>query len=157
MSEEYFVRARRGSDGRLEQILPDGTTRPLNGMSEAEWARFDAITDEEAYQNALDDPDNPPLTLERLAKMRRIPNPTKLRLGMNLTQKQFARRFHIALSTVRDWEQGVKKPDGTAKTYLRVSEAIPEAVSQALNPDAQASATTVEVDQETENDMRRLG
>ena len=32
----------------------------------ADWARFDAMTEEEAYQNALDDPDNPPLTAEQL-------------------------------------------------------------------------------------------
>jgi hypothetical protein len=58
MNEPGMIRARRTADGRLEQILPDGTTRPIE--EESDWTRFDAITDEEAYQNALDDPDNPP-------------------------------------------------------------------------------------------------
>jgi putative transcriptional regulator len=131
-----MIRARRNSEGQLEEILPDGSMRPLEGMTEADWARFDALTEEEAYQNALDDPDNPPLTDARLAKMRRVPNPKKLRLRMNLTQEEFARQFHIALGTVRDWEQGVRRPDSTAKSYLRVIEKIPDAVRQALNGDA---------------------
>lgn len=137
MSEENIVRARRGSDGRLEQILPDGSTRPLVGNSD--WTRVDAMTDEEAHQNALDDPDNPPLTAERLAKMRRVPNPRQLRRHLGLTQEEFARQFHIALGTIRDWEQSVRMPDGTAKSYLRVIEKIPDAVRQALNEDATES------------------
>jgi putative transcriptional regulator len=130
MSDEHMIRARRGPDGRLVQVLPDGTTRPFEGDSD--WARVDAMTDEEAYQNALDDPDNPPLTPERLAKMRRVPNPRKLRLELGLTQEEFSRQFEIALGTLRDWEQGVRRPDSTAKAYLRVIERIPEAVQEAL-------------------------
>ncbi len=126
-------------------------------MTDAEWARFDAITDEEAYQNALGDPDNPPLTAARLAKMRRIPNPKRLRLSMNLTQEQFARQFHIALGTLRDWEQGVRMPDGTAKTYLRVIEAIPEAVSAALNPEAEENTAAEDMGAKTEKAVRRIG
>jgi putative transcriptional regulator len=89
MSDENTIKARRTADGRLEQILPDGTTRPLVGQTD--WARVDAMTDEEAYQNALDDPDNPPLTAEQLSKMRRVPNPRSIRLSLNLTQEEFAR------------------------------------------------------------------
>ena len=155
MNDNSMIRARRSADGRLEQILPDGSTRPLE--TETDWARFDAITDEEAYQNALEDPDNPPLTAERLSKMRRVPNPKKLRLDLNLTQEQFARQFHIALGTLRDWEQGVSRPDSTAKTYLRVIEKNPEAVIQALNPEAHPSAATMESGHETGKEMRRLG
>ena len=134
MSDDNMIRARRNTDGTLEQILPDGTTRPLEGKSD--WSRVDAMTDEEAYQNALDDPDNPPLTPERLAKMRRIPNPKTIRLGLNLTQEEFARQFHIALGTLRDWEQHVRMPDSTAIAYLNVIKKNPEAVRDALNTEA---------------------
>jgi putative transcriptional regulator len=139
-----MIRARRTSDGRLEQILPDGSTRQLEGMTEAEWARFDAMTDDEAYQNALDDPDNPPLTAERLAKMRRIPNVRKLRVSMNLTQEEFARQFEITLGTLRAWEEGVRMLDGTAITYLRLIEKIPDAIRQALQQDAAERAAAAE-------------
>jgi putative transcriptional regulator len=136
-----MIRARRTPGGRLEQILPDGSTRPLEGQTD--WAYLDAMTDEEAHQNALSDPDNPPLTDELLAKMRRVPNPLKIRLGLGLTQKEFARQFQIALGTLRDWEQGVRRPDSAGRAYLRVIEKNPEAVVEALNagaPDQVAKA-----------------
>jgi putative transcriptional regulator len=132
MSNENMIRARRGPDGRLEQILPDGSTRLLEGMTEADWARFDAMTEEEIIQNALEDPDNPPRTTAELARMRRIPNPRKLRLSMHLSQEEFARQFQIALPTIRDWEEGIRMPDGTAITYLRLIEKIPDTIRQAL-------------------------
>ena len=140
MSEENIVRARRGRDGALEQILPDGSTRPLVGMTD--WARLGAMTEDEIHQNALDDPDNPPLTPERLAKMRRVPNPKRLRLKLGLTQKEFSRQFEIALGTLRDWEQGVRRPDSTAKAYLRVIEKIPGAVQEALESRTSESLDT---------------
>lgn len=40
------------------------------GRSKTDWARVDAFTDEQLMQNALDDPDNPPLTDEELAQAR---------------------------------------------------------------------------------------
>jgi putative transcriptional regulator len=98
-----------------------------------DWARLEAMTPEEALQNALDDPDSQPLTPEQRARFRRVPNPQKIRTAMGLTQEQFARRFEIALGTLRDWEQGVRLPDSTAKAYLRVIEQNPEAVAEALS------------------------
>jgi putative transcriptional regulator len=142
MSDENTIRARRTADGRLEQILPDGSTRPLVGQTD--WAYLDAMTDEEAYQNALDDPDNPPRTTAELAKMRRVPDPRRLRLSLNLTQEEFARQFQIALGTLRDWEQRSRIPDSTAKAYLRVIASNPDAVRQALGTDDAGPASVDE-------------
>ena len=139
-----MVRVRRTPDGQHVQVLPDGSTRPLERMTDPDWARFDAITDEEAYQNALDDPDNPPLTAEQLAKMRRVPNPRTIRLGLHLTQEEFAQQFQIALGTIRDWEQCVRRPDSTAKAYLRVIEKDPDAVRRALSTDITDSVPTID-------------
>jgi putative transcriptional regulator len=97
-----------------------------------DWAHLEAMTSEEALQNALDDPDSQPLTPELRARLRRVPNPQKIRTAMGLTQEQFARRFELALGTLRDWEQGVRLPDSTAKAYLRVIEQDPEGVAAAL-------------------------
>ena len=133
MSDESMVRARRTPDGRLEQILPDGSTRPLEGTTD--WARFDALTEEDIEQNALDDPDNPPLTPERLARMRRVPNPRNLRLSLGLTQEEFSRQFEISLGTLRDWEAGRRHLDRTAVSYLTVIANNPDAVRQALGTD----------------------
>jgi putative transcriptional regulator len=51
---------------------------------------------------------------------------------MGLSQEAFARRFEIPVGTLRDWEQSAHIPDSAAKAYLRVIEADPDAVVQAL-------------------------
>lgn len=130
MSERDTIRARRLPDGSLVQVLPDGTTRPL--ASRTNWARFDAMTEAEVEANALSDPDNPPMTAEQLARMRPVPNPREIRQRLHLTQEQFAARFHVALGTLRDWEQGVRTPDSTARAFLRVIDRNPQAVLDAL-------------------------
>lgn len=106
---------------------------PPSPSSKSDWARVDAMTEEELHQNALADPDNPPLTKEQLARMRRVPNPREIREGLGLTQRAFARQFEIALGTLRDWEQGARRPDSAAKAYLRVIEQNPDAVRAALD------------------------
>jgi putative transcriptional regulator len=134
MSDEHMIRVSRGPEGRLEQIMPDGSTRPCDGQSD--WTALDAMTDEEVYQSALADPDNPPRSTAQLARMRRVPNPRWLRLSLGLIQEQFAHQLQIALGTLRDWEQGVRRPDSTAKAYLRVIAANPGAVRLALHAEA---------------------
>ena len=130
MSESNIVRARRLSDGTVEEELPDGSTRPLPDRTD--WARLEAMTEEEIEANALADPDNPPLTDEELARMRPAPNPRRIRERLKLTQEQFATRFEVPLGTLRDWEQGVSYPDSAAKTLLRVIDKDPEGVINAL-------------------------
>ncbi|MGH2618014.1 MAG: helix-turn-helix domain-containing protein, partial [Thermomicrobiales bacterium] len=90
------------------------------------------MTEEEAHRNALADPDNPPLTEDQLSRMRRVPNPLQIREQLGLTQREFAKQFEIALGTIRDWEQGARRPDSAAKAYLRVIQANPGAVLEAL-------------------------
>ena len=130
MRESNIVRARRLSDGTVVEELPDGSTRPLPDRTD--WARLEAMTEEEIEANALSDPDNPPLTDEELARMRRVPDPRRIRERLKLTQEQFAEKFEIPLGTLRDWEQGVSLPDRAARTLLRVIEQDPEAVINAL-------------------------
>ena len=43
---------------------------------------------------------------ERVSRLRCVPNPKAIRLAMGLTQEALARRFEIAVGTLRDWEQG---------------------------------------------------
>jgi putative transcriptional regulator len=64
--------------------------------------------------------------------MRLVPRVRPLRRALGLTQETFAARFQIPLGTLRDWEQGRAEPDQTARTYLRVVAADPEAVERAL-------------------------
>jgi putative transcriptional regulator len=124
------IRARRTSDGTLVQLLPDGTTRPLPDPTD--WARVDAVTEEQVEAAALADPDARPMTPEERAKARRVPRIRTLRRALALTQEEFAARYHIPLGTLRDWEQGRTEPDQPARAYIKVIASDPEGVSRAL-------------------------
>ena len=130
MNDDGMIRARRLADGSIVQLLPDGSTRPFTQKSD--WARVDAMSDEEVEANALSDPDNPPITAAQLATMRRVPNPKDIRNQLHMTQEQVSAEFGLPIGTVRDWEQGLKQPDSAARTLLRVIAHNPEAVIAAL-------------------------
>ena len=123
--------ARRLPDGTLVQVLPDGSTRPFP-PDRTDWAALRAMTDTEINTAALSDPDNPPLTRERQARLKRVPQVKVMRRAMGLTQEDFAVRFRIPLGTLRDWEQGKTEPDQAARAYLTVIAREPEAVRRAL-------------------------
>ncbi len=56
----------------------------------------------------------------------------KLRERMKLSQPRFAAMLGISLGTLRNWEQGRRKPDATSLAYLTVIERDPDAVVRAL-------------------------
>jgi putative transcriptional regulator len=55
-----------------------------------------------------------------------------IRKRLGLSQAKFAERFGLSPATVRDWEQGRRRPDRTARTLLTVIDRDPEAVERAL-------------------------
>jgi putative transcriptional regulator len=119
-----------------------GGTEDVQRRGETDWTRIEALTGEQALQNAVADPDNPPLTDEQLARMRRVPNPQEIRQRLGLTQREFATQFQIALGTLRDWEQGARRPDSAAKAYLRVIAAAPDAVRRILQTEGDHGSAT---------------
>ncbi len=56
------------------------------------------------------------------------PNVRLLREGYGLTQARFAALMGISVATLRNWEQGRRAPEGSARVLLRVVERHPEAV-----------------------------
>ena len=119
-------------DGRVVTVLPDGTTVPLEGQTG--WAQVQVMTEAEIEANALSDPDNPPLSDEELQRFEPVPNLKQIRQELQLSQSQFAQKFHLSLRTIQDWEQGRSQPDQAAQTLLKVIARNPTAVSEALNP-----------------------
>jgi len=97
-----------------------------------DWRAFDAMSDEKRHQAAVSDLDARPATKSQLARARRVPTVRALRQKLNLTQEEFAARFHLPLGTVRDWEQGAHRPDKAAQVLLTVIARDPDAVSRAL-------------------------
>ena len=55
-----------------------------------------------------------------------------LRTQMNLSQKQFAKRFGFSVGALRHWERGERKPRGPALALLNVIKRNPRAVLVAL-------------------------
>jgi putative transcriptional regulator len=98
----------------------------------SDWRAFDAMSEEERHRAALSDPDAPPATEVQLVRARRVPTVRALRKKLNLTQEEFAARFHLPLGTVRDWEQGAHRPDKAAQVLLTVIARDPDAVARAL-------------------------
>ncbi len=56
-----------------------------------------------------------------------------IRKRLGLSQARFALYFGISPATLRDWEQGRRHPEGSAKVLLRVINKEPEAVLRALH------------------------
>ena len=99
---------------------------------ETDWSRLAAMTDEGITVAAESDPDAQPLTSADFRRMKRVPRAKIIRRALGLSQEDFAARFHIPVGTLRDWEQGRKKPDAAARAYLVVIGRDPAAVAAAL-------------------------
>jgi putative transcriptional regulator len=56
----------------------------------------------------------------------------KIRRRLGLSQEAFAETYGFALSAVRDWEQGRRRPERSARILLKIVEKEPEAVTRAL-------------------------
>jgi putative transcriptional regulator len=56
-----------------------------------------------------------------------------IRRKIGLSQKDFALQFGFTVQSVRNWEQGVRKPEGPARVLLTVIDRKPDAVKEALN------------------------
>ena len=56
----------------------------------------------------------------------------RVRRKLGLSQREFARRIHVSVETVRNWEQGKRIPTGAAQALLRILDKVPEAAMMAL-------------------------
>lgn len=95
------------AQGRIDSARVDAT-------SEAALARQRAADDAEAMQDA--------------AKFAR-----RVRKRLGLTQAEFAECINVPLDTIRNWEQGKRRPTGAAKALLKVLDKAPEVALAALH------------------------
>jgi putative transcriptional regulator len=91
------------------------------------------MTSEAIERAARTDPDAQPLTADDLKRMKRTPQAKIIRRALELTQEEFAARYHIPLGTLRDWEQGRSEPDQPTRAYLRLIARDPDHVHRTLN------------------------
>ena len=55
-----------------------------------------------------------------------------LRAFVGLTQAEFARAIEISVHTLRNWEQGRRKPEGSAIALLRIAARHPRIIRENL-------------------------
>jgi putative transcriptional regulator len=55
-----------------------------------------------------------------------------IRLRLGKSQSEFAHMIGVSVSTLQNWEQGRRRPEGPARALLRVAAANPEVVAAAL-------------------------
>jgi putative transcriptional regulator len=122
------MRLRLKADGRVVEILADGSERALPAPADPPCPppprREDAA--ERASEGASAAKDDVALYSR------------SLRGRTKLTQAQFAARIGVPLETVRNWEQGKRVPGGPARALLKVIERAPDLVFAALAEDAPA-------------------
>jgi putative transcriptional regulator len=99
---------------------------------DTDWARLDAMADEEVVAAALSDPDAQPLTPDQPEEMRRVSRVKVLRRRLGMTQAEFAEAFHLPITTLRDWEQHRSTPDAPARALLLAIERDPEVMRRLL-------------------------
>lgn len=57
-------------------------------------------------------------------------SPVSIRKKSNLSQSQFAQALGISVNTLKSWEQGQRKPSGSAKVLLSLLAKRPELIDE---------------------------
>jgi len=61
------------------------------------------------------------------------PDVKEIRMQYGLSQDKFAKMLGISASTLRNWEQGRRKPEGPARILLTIAAKHPEAVLDSVH------------------------
>jgi putative transcriptional regulator len=61
-----------------------------------------------------------------------VPDVKAIREQLKMSQSEFASAYRIPVGTLRNWEQGVRRPDAPATAYLRVIARHPKTVREAV-------------------------
>ena len=113
-----MLRVRLKADGRIVEILTDGSERAMLATG----TRVPSPTLAPSHEGY----DGAPADADTAAYSRRLRGRSKL------TQAEFAARIGVPIETVRNWEQGKRSPRGPARALLKVIEQAPDLVFAAL-------------------------
>jgi putative transcriptional regulator len=56
----------------------------------------------------------------------------KIRLRLKKSQSEFAMMIGVSVSTLQNWEQGRRRPEGPARALLKIAAERPQSVIEAL-------------------------
>ena len=109
---------------KTAHVIIDPADPAFSKIGRVDEDRLDATTEGDiARQSALDDA----AAMQDAAVYAR-----RVRRRLGLSQAEFSQRIDVSLQTIRNWEQGKRRPTGAAKALLKVLERIPEAALEAL-------------------------
>ena len=106
------MRVRLKADGRLVEILADGSERAMPPDADARILALSVA------------PDRPPQVDAGYAR--------RIRSQTRLTQAEFAARIGVPIETVRNWEQGKRHPRGPARALLKLLDEAPDVAFSVL-------------------------
>jgi putative transcriptional regulator len=110
---------------KMQHVKIDPTVLATLPEGRIDKRRLDATTEQDiARQKKADD-------AESMQDAARFVRRVRKRLG--LTQSEFSRRIDVSLDTIRNWEQGKRRPTGAAKALLKVLDRAPEVALSALH------------------------
>jgi putative transcriptional regulator len=108
-------------------------------LSKIDWARIARTTEAEIADHVSADTDTAPIFSDgELSRARRVVpartavNVRAIRDRLGLSQRQFAERYGFSVETIRNYEQGHRRPAGPARTLLEVIASEPDLVTRAL-------------------------
>lgn len=120
-----IMRVRLKADGRIVEILADGTER---AMASAAATAAGAASAAATFAAAGRAPDAPVGGQGRDAAYAK-----GIRARAKLTQAEFAARIGVPIETVRNWEQGKRTPRGPARALLKVIDQAPQVAFAVLD------------------------
>jgi len=103
-----MMRVRLKADGRIVEILADGTERAIAGAADVTNPRTGGQGRDAVYAKGI-------------------------RARAKLTQVEFAARIGVPIETVRNWEQGKRSPRGPARALLKMIDQAPQVAFAVLN------------------------
>jgi putative transcriptional regulator len=103
-----MMRVRLKADGRIVEILADGTERAIAGASDIANPRTGGQGRDAVYAKGI-------------------------RARAKLTHAEFAARIGVPIETVRNWEQGKRSPRGPARALLKMIDQAPQVAFAVLN------------------------
>jgi putative transcriptional regulator len=112
-----MMRVRLKADGRIVEILADGTERAIAGAA----AIVDAMSPADAAHVRPGGQGSDAVYAKGI------------RARSKLTQAEFAARIGVPIETVRNWEQGKRSPRGPARALLKMIDQAPQVAFAVLN------------------------
>jgi putative transcriptional regulator len=127
-----MLRVRLKADGRLVEILPDGSERAIS-FSDGSFGDSQPLQPQPFIGNG---PNGAHGSARSAARFEDATYARNVRGQTGLTQTAFAARIGVPVETVRNWEQGKRSPRGPARALLKVIEQAPDAAFAVLGAKA---------------------